>query len=371
MQLSRRRFTESGLCALATWGAARPTAAWGRSLEPSPDFALDGEPRYIAGIRPFRDGTFRLEAEPVGDRLLVHSYGHGGAGITMSWGVAHEVRDLVAARDGGKRVAVLGAGVIGMTAATLLLEAGYAVTVYAKGFLEETTSHVAGGQFNPSTVEFLGDAEGLAELQRILRRSFRTHESKIGQGFGVTRRRNYLYRRSRTFDLIPRDVVPEPEVFAALPFAHHEARPGVAYQTLLIEPPIFLRRLELDLRLSGVRMIRKTFESLDQILEALDHDVLVNCLGLGAGDVMNDPAVVPVRGQLVMLKPQPRLDYLYGGSGYIFPRSDAVVVGGSFERGVSDPTPDPEMCAQILATAKAPFGSGLPLAPRPAWMISE
>lgn len=371
MDLTRRRFTESGLCALATWAAAWATPARATGLEPSPDFALDGEPRYLAGIRPFRDGTYRLEAEGLGDRLLIHNYGHGGAGITMSWGVAHEVRDLVLARDGGRRVAVLGAGVIGMTSATLLKEAGYDVTVYAKGFLEETTSHVAGGQFNPSTVEFLNDAEGLGQLQRILRRSFRSHEAKLGQGFGVSRRKNYLYQRSRTFDLIPRDVVPEPEVFAALPFARHENRPGVAYQTLLIEPPVFLRRLELDLRLQGVRFIRKTFESLDQILESLDHDVLVNCLGLGAGAVMSDAAVVPVRGQLVMLKPQPHLNYLYGGPGYIFPRSDAVVVGGSFERGVSDPTPVPEMCAAILAAAKAPFEPSGFLGPRPDWMVSE
>ncbi len=375
MPLNRRQLARIGLTA-GVMTALRPTWAFGRGIEPTPDFSLDSEPRYLAGLRPCRDGTFRLEAEILGDRLLAHNYGHGGAGITMSWGVALEVRDMVTAwdaarpADASRNVAVLGSGVMGMTAATLLVEAGYGVTVYAKGFLDETTSAIAGGQFNPSRVEFTADADGTARFQRILRRSFRTHESKLGQGFGVVRRRNYTWNRSRTFDLIPRDVVPEPEAFPRLPFEGHQNRPGFCYQTLLIEPPIFLRRLDLDLRLAGVRMIRRTFESLDHILDVLDHDVLVNCLGLGAGAVMNDPAVVPARGQLVLLKPQPHLHYLYGGDGYIFPRSDAVVVGGTFERGESDATPDPVMCADILARAKAPF-SGLTLGPAPAWMAPD
>lgn len=357
-------------------GAWRPARAFASTLEPTPDFTTDDTTRYVAGIRPYRDGTFRLEAEGLGDRLLVHNYGHGGAGVTMSWGVAHEVRDLVApwlsdrGDQQGKRVAVLGAGVIGLSAATLLAEAGFDVTVYAQGYLDETTSSVAGGQFAPSTVAFRDDAEGTAQFQRIIRRSFRTHESKLGQGFGVVRRKNYTWSRSHSFELIPRDVVPEPESFARLPFVGHENRPGYCYQTLMIEPPIFLRKLELDLRLRGVRLLRRTFESLDQILESLDQDVIVNCMGLGAGHVMNDPAVVPIRGQLIWLRPQPQLEYLYGGSGYIFPRSDWVVVGGSFERGVDDPTPVPAMCAQILATAKSAFsGTVTPPSQLPGWMI--
>lgn len=363
--------------AAGTIAALTPKRAWGAALEPSPDFALDDDRRYVAGLRPYRDGTFRLESESIGERLLVHNYGHGGAGITMSWGVALEVRDLVEAwrQESGhdvRRVAVLGAGAIGLTAATVLVEAGYQVTVYAKGFLDETTSSVAGGQFAPSTVAFHNDSDGTSRFQRILRRSFRAHEAKIGQGFGVVRRRNYTWNRSHSFGLVPRDVIAEPVALTPLPFVGHELRSGFCYQTLLIEPPIFLRRMELDLRLAGVRFIRKAFESVDHML-TLEPSILVNCMGLGAGAVLNDAAVVPVRGQLVLLKPQAQLEYLYGGTGYIFPRSDWVVVGGSFERGESDPTPNPVMCAEILAQARAPFESRLRsrVAPVPRWMTSE
>ncbi len=49
---------------------------------------------HIVGLRPGRDAV-RLEAEPMGEGLVVHNYGHGGAGITLSWGCAEEVAELI------------------------------------------------------------------------------------------------------------------------------------------------------------------------------------------------------------------------------------------------------------------------------------
>ncbi|WP_053851455.1 FAD-dependent oxidoreductase [Streptomyces sp. NRRL B-24085] len=51
------------------------------------------------GLRPVRTGV-RLTHERHGDRLLVHNYGHGGAGVTLSWGCAREVVDRVRAAVG-------------------------------------------------------------------------------------------------------------------------------------------------------------------------------------------------------------------------------------------------------------------------------
>ncbi len=42
--------------------------------------------RTLAGLRPYRASGFVVRAEPLGDKRLVHNYGHGGAGITLSWG---------------------------------------------------------------------------------------------------------------------------------------------------------------------------------------------------------------------------------------------------------------------------------------------
>jgi len=47
------------------------------------------------GLRPFRRSGVRLEREKLRDgRTVIHNYGHGGAGFTLSWGCAHEVADM-------------------------------------------------------------------------------------------------------------------------------------------------------------------------------------------------------------------------------------------------------------------------------------
>jgi len=50
------------------------------------------------GLRPFRKSGVRLERDKLRDgRTVIHNYGHGGAGFTLSWGCANEVDDLVRA----------------------------------------------------------------------------------------------------------------------------------------------------------------------------------------------------------------------------------------------------------------------------------
>jgi D-amino-acid oxidase len=66
-----------------------------RALEPS---LADGYEVLGAatGLRPMRTSGVRLEAEPLGDGcIVIHNYGHGGAGFTVAWGCAEEVTALV------------------------------------------------------------------------------------------------------------------------------------------------------------------------------------------------------------------------------------------------------------------------------------
>src|ERR1041384_6969990 len=41
--------------------------------------------RTIVGLRPFRPSGFVVRAEKLGEKVLVHNYGHGGGGVTLSW----------------------------------------------------------------------------------------------------------------------------------------------------------------------------------------------------------------------------------------------------------------------------------------------
>ena len=153
MRMDRRSFL--GSTALGLTGLALP----GCATTPSPPNARTGclpavdvdESRVIrtlAGLRPYRAGGFVVRAEALGDKRLVHNYGHGGAGITLSWGSARLAVDLGLPGHRGP-VAVIGAGVMGLSTARLVQEAGYPVTIYAKALPPDTTSNIAGGQFHP------------------------------------------------------------------------------------------------------------------------------------------------------------------------------------------------------------------------------
>ena len=342
-------------------------------LLPDPDFTCTPvDCSFVAGIRPVRK-TFRLEPETVGSKVIVHNYGHGGAGITMSWGCADEVREIVRQHAGAApgRVAVLGGGVMGLTAATLLVESGFTVAIYASS-LQSTTSDVAGGQFAPSFVDYDPRVPGAKQqFEKILRTSFRMHSDRIGQGYGVSKRINYSKHCSGTsFDKVPRDVIPSPTRFAHLPFAHLN-QPGFGYHTLLVEPPIFLKKLRDDLRADGVPFTQRHFHSPADIAQ-LPQPIVINCTGLGSAEIFNDTMLTPVRGQLVLLRPQRDLQYLYSSDNtYVFPRQDHVVVGGSYESCITDPTPDPHKCQQILQMARDVFAGTPTLVEPQPWMLPK
>ena len=185
----------------------------------------------------------------------------------------------------------------------------------------------------------------------------------------MSRRINYSKLGSDTgFSKVPRDLIPAPTHFNRLPFAHMNSS-GWGYHTLLVEPPIFLNRLRNDLRLQVPFKLRR-FRSFADVAQ-LSQPVVVNCTGLGAGQIFGDPAVVPIKGHLVLVKAQPHLDYLYSsGETYVFPREDHVVVGGSYEPDPDDDKVDEVIIQKILRLARNTFaGATLAADEREPWML--
>ena len=324
---------------------------------PTPNFAYDPATDIRAGRRPFRRGTYRLECPPGGDKVLIHNYGHGGAGITMALGCALEVRDMVRASgkaSEGTAVAVLGGGVMGLTVATLLKEMRLDVRMYAKSFTD-TVSDIAGGQWSPSIVAYEETAAGKQRFERILCRAFRGYQAMINQGYGVSTQPNYVHKKTDGFKKVPESLI-TPVPVPSLPFDGHNGLSGWRYDTLLIEPPIFLGRLRRDLSGQSVPMNRQAFSSPRQISD-LAEPIVVNCTGLGSREIWTDRELVPRQGQLVFLQPQPRLQYLYSGMrqrGYIFSRTDAVVVGGT-DDAIDNDNKDPTKCEAFITAHKAAF----------------
>jgi D-amino-acid oxidase len=325
------------------------------------DVAPERVIRRVAGLRPFRPSGFVVRAEPLGDKLLVHDYGHGGAGVTLSWGTAELAADLV--RESGRRAAaaaVIGCGAVGLAAARVLQERGLEVTIYARELPPGTTSMVAGAMWYPSFVFDRGHVtdEFRAQFERAQRLAHRRFQTLVGDDYAVRWREIYVLSNDRENNGLPDyglpDLYPARRALAPgeSPFA---SRRAVIESTMFIEPPPYLRALLRDFHLAGGRVVVRDFASPGALLE-LPQPVVVNCTGLGARELFDDRVFLPIRGQLTILLPQPEVDYaMESGYFYMFPRTDGILLGGTYERGVEALDVDPDADARILAGHRAIF----------------
>jgi len=319
--------------------------------------------RTIAGLRPFRPSGYRVAAERLGRTLVVHNYGHGGCGVTLSWGTAARAVEL-AHEAAPRRVAVLGAGAVGLATARTLQQRGVQVTIYARDVPPDTTSDVAGALWSPVTlVDEDRASPGFArELANAARASRRTFEHLCGGPYGVKWLTLYLvgsspepphsWEWSVTPELFrPTTLSPGEHPFPS-PFAH-------AYRLMMIEPAVYLAAVMADFRGAGGRLVITAIESRAD-LARLEEDVVVNCTGLGSRSLFDDAELVPIKGQLTILEPQPEVDYAVKSTVedlYMFPRQGGVVLGGSHERGEWSLDPDPGHAQRILAQHQRFFGA--------------
>jgi glycine/D-amino acid oxidase-like deaminating enzyme len=117
---------------------------------------------------------------------------------------------------------------------------------------------------------------------------------------------------------------------------------------MYVETGRYLRQMIRDVQVAGGRIeVRKFATPAD--IAALPESLVFNCTGLGSRDLFNDQDLHPARGQLAILEPQPEVRYAFtGGPGYMFPRPDGIILGGTFELDQWDTTPDPKTIARIL-----------------------
>ncbi len=377
----RRGFIASGL-SLALVGcidrrpaanaSARLAAAYGlEALRP-----LDLSPANLARItvclRPFRPAGPRLEAEAVGERTIVHNYGHGGAGWSLAWGYAERARDLaLAARP--RSVAVLGAGAVGLTTATALAETGTKVTIFARDLPMESRSARATGVWSPSSrIGFASavDAGFPARWEALARRSYARHLTYVGrEGRPVEfTPRFYISSAMRDAPAVSppaggddflhldrrlRGLTPSWGERSSHPFPTDSGVRGGLVMTFNITE--YTRQLTEDFLMMGGRIERAEIAPGDE-LAGLPGDVVVNCAGFDARVLAGDMSLVPVRGQIAWMPPQ--TDRLYGISHRnvtALSRRDGLLIqetGGNDYYGLGDMSETPSRDEFLAAREK-------------------
>jgi len=131
--------------------------------------------------RPFRAQGPRIESERIGRKSVVHNYGHGGSGWSLSWGSGQIAVDMAKAH-GRKEIAVIGCGAIGLTTALVAQQAGLRMSIYAKERPPYVRSHRATGAWTPdSRICSAQFAPSFAkQWETMARYSFRRYQSLLG-----------------------------------------------------------------------------------------------------------------------------------------------------------------------------------------------
>lgn len=240
---------------------------------------------------------------------------------------------------------VIGAGVVGLTTAISLAEAGLSTRIVTTGVGADTTSAAAGAIWGPVRCgppdrTYTWSAVGLKVLTSLV--------DEPSAGVRPVSGREVAASPASPEDWL--DLVPDMRRLGS-----SELPPGMVsgwrYTAPVVTMPVYLEYLRTRYEALGGTIEVAPVRS----LTAVDAPVVVNCTGLGARELVPDPSVYPVRGQVVVVE-NPGIDEFYidhtlHGSDYvyIFPHNDVVLLGGTAEEGAWDLSPRPDIAERIVA----------------------
>jgi D-amino-acid oxidase len=237
------------------------------------------------------------------------------------------------------RAVVVGAGVVGLTTAVCLREAGVDAHVVARDLPRDTTSAVAAALWYPYRAL---PAERVTAWSAA---SYAALEQLAGvAGSGVRMRMGTELLAPGAPDPWWRDAVPD----------LRRTADGLRFAAPAVDMSIHLPWLAERVRALGGTLERATVSALEDV----EADAVVNCAGLGARELAGDDSLVAVRGQVVRVTAPSVQEWLLDQSDpanlvYIVPRERDVVLGGTAEEGAEDRTPDPATTAAIRARCEA------------------
>jgi glycine/D-amino acid oxidase-like deaminating enzyme len=369
--IGRRRFlTGAGaVAALAALDACRFLPGSGRTAaQPTLQLvplraSVDRITRITVCARPFRAQGPRLDVEKVGAKTVVHNYGHGGSGWSLSWG-SGAIATSNAMATGERDIAVIGCGALGLTTALQLQRAGARVTIYAKDLPPDVRSSLATGLYTPDSRICLEEHATPAFKQtweQMARQSFQTFQSFLGlAGTPVEFIDSYAVyddasnpprgepdprpafadlERELIGDLIPKGAEFQPGSHPlGQRFLQRNAR-------LMFNLTAYTRTLLADFSANGGKIEIAEFHAPDEFAR-LKEKTLINATGYGARALFGDQSVIPVRGQLTRTIPQADVSYgLFYKNVSFLPRRDGLVfqvVGENDYYGYDDETEVPD-----------------------------
>jgi glycine/D-amino acid oxidase-like deaminating enzyme len=370
--IGRRRFLTSagGIAALGALHGCRFVPGVSRSDQaatlhlPRLRASVDRITRITVCTRPFRAQGPRFDVEKIGTKTVVHNYGHGGSGWSLSWG-SGAIATSNAMATGERDIAVIGCGALGLTTALLLQRAGARVTIYAKDLPPNVRSSLATGLYTPDSRICLEEHATPAFKQtweQMARQSFQTYLSFLGlpgtpvefidsyfvsdhavresPRVATDGRAAFAELQSELIgDLIPRGLDFEP---GRHPLGQRHLR---CYSQLMFNLTAYTKTLLADFGANGGKIEIAEFH-MPADFARLKEKTLINATGYGVRALFGDESIVPVRGQLARTIPEGDVGYglFYKNVGFV-PRRDGLVfqvTGENDYYGYDDDTEVPD-----------------------------
>ena len=301
--------------------------------------------RITVCLRPFRAQGPRLDTEQIAGKLVVHNYGHGGSGWSLSWG-SSVIAVQKALSNGDRDLAVIGCGALGLTSAITAQRAGARVTIYARERPPEVRSARATGSWTPdSRVAFTRDAPAAfpAQWEQMARTSWSMYQSYLGlSGNPIEYTDRYFLSDADTpptrpnqtptpeldfakYEHLLADLTPKPQDLppSMNPFPTAHCRRTTQLQFNVAD---YSRQLMNDFLIAGGKLETVEFHHPSDFA-ALPQKAIVHCTGYGAKSLFSDASIIPVRGQIGWLIPQPEVNYgFYYNQLNVLSRRDGIVI---------------------------------------------
>lgn len=258
----------------------------------------------------------------------------------------------IRATSNAAKIEVIGAGVSGLTTAITLQLAGYSVSIYAEKLPNETTSAVAAAIWFPYKV---GPKKKSLQWSQITYEWFQYLAAKCASSSGVSMV-NLLELVDNEADAWWLSAIPKTAARLARPDEMPKGFDlGYLVRVPMIQTQIYLPFLERIFRNLGGKIQQGRMENMTSFVD--DANLMVNCSGLGARELVRDTTMYAIKGQLLKLEPMEDCAYVVADAmpgmhlheaTYVFPRKDCIVLGGTAIQGEDSIDWDRELGERLL-----------------------
>lgn len=344
----------------------------------TPNFSDENIIGYNVGIRPHRKSGVRIESEKLGNKLIIHNYGYGGSGLTLCWGGAQEVIQILnkeilksPERTQLNTIAVLGAGVIGLSTAHELLKQGHHVNIYAKSFSPSLTSNIAAGIISAPYLLGSEPEDKLELLNRLLdvsvKRFMTSLDTPAPEFAGIKRIRDYRFESASSAHGMSsskfKNIYLEHKK-VRVHFDNGMIKMGKQIIELGLDGKLFMDDLYTQVTAKGASIHQKYFTTKNDIT-SLNEKIIINCTSMGSHELFDDSEFIPVKGHIIYIKPQSGIDYSFYANitnepDYwikLYPWKDRLILGGVHEKGKKDQIADQHVLDKLIFFARDFFFS--------------